>query len=93
MSQLSDELHAFASRVEKFDDSVLSDVEAIQGNPKTAEAFGLLRGLTGVSAEPVFDAAVGLLRAVTPQAAPAQAETADGQPQPVPAGPQVAGQA
>jgi len=91
VSQLSDTLHNLAAKVEHFDDEALNGLVAVKANPKTAEAFALIRAVSHVDPGPYFDSAVDILRLLDGQINAVPADP--GVPQFTPAGPQVAGQA
>ena len=88
MSQISDFLHQAAAKLEHYDDEALAKLDAVQANPRTAEAFSLIHAVSHVDPGPYFDSALGILRLLAGQAAQVPAE-----PVFTPAGPQVAGQA
>ena len=87
---LSTDLHNLAARLENFDEDALAKLEAVKASPKTAAAFDVIASLTHVDPGPVFDGLLAAMQALAPQPAAAPAETPQ---QPVPSGPQVAGQA
>jgi hypothetical protein len=93
VSSLSDIVHNVATKLEHYDDEALAALDAVKSNPATADAFLVLRDLTGFNVSPDYITLVttGLTElrnrlasaAATPEAAPSF----------TPAGPTVAGQA
>lgn len=96
MSKFSDELHSLAGKVEHIDDEAITALTAVKGNPATADAFAVLRDLTGFNVSPDIISLVttGLteLRDRLKAAASPQPD-AGSAPSFTPAGPVVAGQA
>jgi hypothetical protein len=93
---LSADLHAIAARVEHYDDETLAALDAVKGNAATADAFAVLRDLTGFNVSPdIITLVTTGLTALRDRLASAAAGTAAPAADPsfTPAGPTVAGQA
>lgn len=85
VAEIEADIHAVAAKFEQVDKAALGKLDAVQANPKTAEAFELIAAVAHVDPGPFFDGAVNILRLLAGQSA--------GVPSFTPAGPQVAGQA
>ena len=95
---LSADLHAVAARLENYDDDTLAALDAVKANPATADAFAVLRDLTGFNVNPgiitlVTSGLTALRGQLQAEATATAAPAPDAQPQFTPAGPQVAGRA
>jgi hypothetical protein len=91
---LSADLHAVANRLENYDDDTLAALDAVKANPATADAFAVLRDLTGFNVNPsiitlVTSGLTALRGQLQAEAAASGATPADV----APAGPVIAGQA
>lgn len=83
VAEIEQDIRTVAAKFEQVDKAALGKLDAVQANPKTAEAFELIAAVAHVDPGPFFDSAVSVLRVLAGQAASV----------PVSAGPQVAGQA
>jgi hypothetical protein len=88
---LSADLHAFAARLEHYDEDALIALDAVKGNAATDAAFAVLRDLTGFNVSP--DIITLVTTGLTELRDRLKANTQPAEPQFTPAGPQVAGQA
>lgn len=89
VSSLSDIVHNVAVKLEHYDDEALAALDAVKGNPATADAFAILHDLTGFNVSPDFiTLATATLTELRNRLASAAASGA-----PVASGPQIAGQA
>lgn len=89
-------LHDGLAKLETLDESALAKLEAVQGHPAALDAFNTLAGLAGLGNLPseAIAGVTAVLKATLAMLAPAAAQPEQPiAPQPVPAGPQVAGQA
>lgn len=96
VAEIENDIKVVAAKFEQVDKAALNKLDAVQANPKTAEAFELIAAVAHVDPGPFFDSAVDILK-VLAGLAPAPQQPAPVQPAYEPsftaAGPQVGGQA
>lgn len=86
VAEIENDIRTVAAKFEQVDKAALGKLDAVQANPKTAEAFELIAAVAHVDPGPFFDAAVSTLRVLAGQAASVPVSS-------VSSGPSVAGQA